>query len=72
MTFKSAERRHFFHGGAELFEFVMRVFLMFTLGLVAGEFHPHFRADALVSVSYTHLDVYKRQGIELAERVRPL
>jgi hypothetical protein len=32
----------------EYFEVVMRVFLMNVAGLVAGERHPHFLADASV------------------------
>ena len=46
--FKSAKGRDFFHGGAEIVHFVMRVFLMLAFRLVAGEFHPQFRRHVLI------------------------
>jgi hypothetical protein len=35
---KSAERRDFFHGGAAVFHFVMRVFLVFAFRAMAVSF----------------------------------
>lgn len=44
----STERRDFLHGGAEFFQFVVRVAAMDRFRLVAGELHPHFRRNALI------------------------
>jgi len=38
----------FFDGGAELCKFVVSVTAMDGIGFVAGEFHPHFRRNALI------------------------
>ena len=41
---------------------------VFQRGEMPGEM-PHFELDASAPVSYTHLDVYKRQGCPLTPRV---
>lgn len=45
---ESAKRRNFFDGGAERFQFMVSVFLMFGFRFVAGEFHPQFPVNALI------------------------
>jgi hypothetical protein len=46
--FKSAKRRNFPHGGAEIIHFAMRVFAMLAFRAVAGKFHPQFRRHVLI------------------------
>ncbi len=45
---KSAERREFLDGRAEIVQLVMRVFAMLAFRFVTGEFHPQFRRHVLI------------------------
>ena len=43
-----------------------RSFASFPRALLTGTEHPSSRITSLPPVSYTHLDVYKRQGLNIA------